>query len=1101
MKIRILNRHAVAAFALPAVLVIATGVLILLATLMTVVQLERTTSKARLGSYQADLAVESGLEEAKTILAGVTSTDSFGVGVIPFAVEFDDNGDGSISVDEDDEIDFDSGERGRPYLYAIQGNADGGDVSYNLIPLFATQNGPQSQSVGVDGKLSRPFDPGLTSGNENNLDSQIALRGTPHLQPPVTAWRMIRDQEGVPVARYSYWVEDMQGYLDAEYVPGNSQSGGHARANQVWTERGLWPGELQASLSTYIANGGVVPLWPAPGLNPSYLEQVPGFLNPENRLLNQAAIYTIDQNQGGVSDESSLDDILRSVAPNSVTPASLLALSGTQAPIERVASGEDRGRITLKDDGSTESRWIEENFVTGNRPWDEQALIPFVPGLSTNVMGSPRLNLNRWLDDAEASELPAFGLVPGIPSRAETAIAEFSGFVQNALPEFAGERRGGFGSWLSSSVQQNNTYLFSLAASALDYADSDDTPSIREGSYRGIDSHPLISEYLITHRHEEFEDRNGANFIVITVETFAEIWNMSNHPISGNFELGYTNPYVFEAIGNPEVDFMTPLERTLESNSQSWSTHNLIRSEEDGEWYSRPQNITLPPNGYTLVSTGLITYHLLVSPDGDFLPLPIELSLATDVDPPSYRLRWNGVLCDRSGAGVDFTSLLLDSEDQITKAVIPGTWGEFDNFYTGMYDPRHSWWAGLANPEGLVSENSYPQNYSPGRRTVRYGSIARFDEDALFGRLLVSEWPDGGHDASFDLSSFHSVSSDESERRIRPDDPQLYPGDLSEPSKAPQYISNLGRFVSETELGNIYDPHMWRDARSAASTVEIWYHSSRNEDSNALVAEVRNDASEATVVGGGNTLRIGRPEHEAFDSFGVRASSLLDLFHCGESLSNIESNRLGSLRKVEGHININTASREVLRSLAAGYLYTDPEIAIRGNSFDTNRTFAPRVSGRFEEISATDVLSNSTGSSDEAGIIADAIIAGRPFVSRSQLASLRYPEQDSSIPENLWEKPVFGNKLNHGPGANLHLSDRASEEVFARVYNSATTRSRNFRVHVIGQSLEQTPSGRLRVKATRKKSYRVFANPGARGGNGAIVPTNINVETLYETNL
>ena len=130
------------AFALPAVLIISTGVLILLVTLMTIVELERTTSKARVGSYQADLAVESGFEEAKMILAGVTASDSYGIAVIPFAEEYDDNDDGTISSAEDGSLDELADERGRPYLYAIQGEVEGGDASFRMTPLFATEQGP-----------------------------------------------------------------------------------------------------------------------------------------------------------------------------------------------------------------------------------------------------------------------------------------------------------------------------------------------------------------------------------------------------------------------------------------------------------------------------------------------------------------------------------------------------------------------------------------------------------------------------------------------------------------------------------------------------------------------------------------------------------------------------------------------------------------------------------------------------------------------------------------------------------------------------------------------------------------------------------------------
>ncbi|MGJ8724950.1 MAG: hypothetical protein ACSHYB_10375 [Roseibacillus sp.] len=1082
-------------------LIISTGVLILLVTLMTIVELERTTSKARVGSYQADLAVESGFEEAKMILAGATASDSYAIGVVPFAAEFDDNDDGTISSEEDGNLSIANEEKGRPYLYAIQGEVEGGGVNFRMTPLFATHEGPGTQAVNRDGELTLPTEPGLSLQQKSNLDNRVAVRGTPHIQAPVTAWRTIRDDEDIPIARYSYWVEDMQGYLDAEQVAGNRRnSGAHGRANEVWTQQvDLWNEEVSSIAEKYVEDGGAVPLWPAPGLNPAYAKAVTGEDEAvaEESLLSEIAVFTLDQSKPGVKDESDLDDSMRELAPKAPTPASLLALSGVEAPLERVPEGVERGRLELKGGGDPEPRWIEESFVTGNQSWEEFALIPFAPGLDPGVMGELRLNLNEKLEELEGATAAAGGTV------SQGVVEEIADHIAEALPRFSSQRRGGFGDWQEGD-EQDAAYLKTFAASLIDYADTDSVPTMDEDEYRGVDSHPFITEYLITHRIDGFEKRNGANFIVIEVETFAELWNMSNYPVTGNFELGYINPFVFEALGNPEIDFMTPLDETVPSSSQSWSSHFLTKDEESNRWYSTPKEVTIPANGYTLVSTGIISNHILVSPSGDFLPLPIELSILEREEVANYRLKWDDVLCDRSGGGLELTTMTLDlsSRSQVTKAVICGTWGEFRNFYSGMYDPRQSWWAGLDNEEGVVSENSYPQNYSPGRRTVRYGSIGRHDEDALHGRVLVSQWPDGGHDSSFELGSFHKAGSGTSDRALRPDSPDLYTEDIeAEPLKSPLFVSNLGRFFSESELGNVYDPHMWQHKSKPSNTQEIWYQGSASDSRNNNVPEVEVASKPSTVVGGGNTMRIGRPEHARFDEIGVRASHLLDLFHCGEPYSITLSEQTGDKRRVQGQVNVNTASREVLRSLVAGILATDPEICKQLNSFNTRDTFAPRTSDRFEKISATDAISGKGGLTDEGGAIADAIIASRPFVSRSQLASLIYPS-GLGLDSDLVGKAVFGNKLNHDSDADLQMSDRAMEEVFSRVYNSTTVRSRNFRIHVIGQALEQTPSGNLRIKATRKKSYRVFVNPGEQNSEfGDFDPQQVTIETSYETNL
>jgi len=97
---------------------------------------------------------------------------------------------------------------------------------------------------------------------------------------------------------------------------------------------------------------------------------------------------------------------------------------------------------------------------------------------------------------------------------------------------------------------------------------------------------------------------------------------------------------------------------------------------------------------------------------------------------------------------------------------------------------------------------------------------------------------------------------------------------------------------------------------------------------------------------------------------------------------------------------------------------------------------------------------------------------------------------------------VFGNLLNHSLEEDLQRSDRAAEEVFARVYNSSTVRSRNFRVHVVGQSLRQSSSGQIKVLSTKKKSFRVFVDADNRDeSTGTFDVQDMSVEIFDEVNL
>ena len=72
---------------------------------------------------------------------------------------------------------------------------------------------------------------------------------------------------------------------------------------------------------------------------------------------------------------------------------------------------------------------------------------------------------------------------------------------------------------------------------------------------------------------------------------------------------------------------------------------------------------------------------------------------------------------------------------------------------------------------------------------------------------------------------------------------------------------------------------------------------------------------------------------------------------------------------VDGHVNMNTAPREVLRALAAGVLSSDPEVKTESSSFDDRAKFAPRTTEPSEAVGATDGIGGDTGTAslDEAG--------------------------------------------------------------------------------------------------------------------------------------
>lgn len=128
--------------------------------------------------------------------------------------------------------------------------------------------------------------------------------------------------------------------------------------------------------------------------------------------------------------------------------------------------------------------------------------------------------------------------------------------------------------------------------------------------------------------------------------------------------------------------------------------------------------------------------------------------------------------------------------------------------------------------------------------------------------------------------------------------------------------------------------------------------------------------------------------------------------------------------------------------------------------------------------------------SKEADIIAEAIIRGRPYVSASEIAS--------SVDDQ--NRVVFGNKDLLPDKNSINWSDAAAEEVFARVYNSATVRSRNFRVWIVGQATAPTDVNTVNpeVLSEVRRNYTVFANPGQRKADGRIDPTKTKLTIINE---
>ena len=299
--------------------------------------------------------------------------------------------------------------------------------------------------------------------------------------------------------------------------------------------------------------------------------------------------------------------------------------------------------------------------------------------------------------------------------------------------------------------------------------------------------------------------------------------------------------------------------------------------------------------------------------------------------------------------------------------------------------------------------------------------------------VVPLNWPDSGHPFSY--------------TGLRPADKGQYPTDImASPTPAPDpaktisllSTSTSGNLASVTELANVWDP-----AQLSYAVV----------NPGGPLPDIPNTATRSASGAGGHTLNIGRPEFSMFDQNGMRAWQLLDVFSSKTSSTNFTS--------TAGLVNLNTASRDVLRSLAVGILQNrDSAILpaeLQGNLYPPTGNAAQPTNVQ------------------QADKFADAVINSRPLLSTSALSAIR----DSQ------GQPFFGNSNQYIGSTQpqpTEWNDAAREELFAKIYNLATTRSRNFRVFVTGQSLDKN----RRVLSTVTKVYHVFIKPTRDPTTGAI---------------
>lgn len=670
---------------------------------------------------------------------------------------------------------------------------------------------------------------------------------------------------------------------------------------------------------------------------------------------------TIPRGEGLSPAEINYATILDPQAADPALPPQLIAARGnlrTSASLRTVF------------DSSTEAKLLEPHihFYDTLPSTPPPKLIP--QGFGYADAGQPAPDLNAFVAEKDVD-----------------GIAEH---IERQLPSFA-DRKGGF--------PVGEDYLKTLAASIIDYADADSDATVGPG-YRGVDSYPFVNEmydrYEITGQTDDATE--------ITVETYIELWNLSQLEISGEVEFTNLNRMTFRMPPGVNHQFT--------------------------DWTYPPRKVVIPANGFKVLYLGEKTYSF---PHTTGLPIQLDFRASWQ---NNFELKWNGVAVDKSRYGVERTGGYLEiaprpnGNDEFTynwKGNGSPTHHR-DNGQTG--DPRASYYVDFR-----IRNHTYERSNWGGRAVKHVSNPGMMNPNTY--QVLLTEWPDKGNNSTSGIRPPND--------RVRPaartgadtatlDDGTPYPP--NQPAMAPAFISNEGSYGSLAELGHIFDPAQWEKITDPA------------------------DHTPQKTAGGGLSLAIGRPEFPPFDKDGLRAAQLLDIFSPTPA-AGVTAHR----------INVNTAPREVLRSLFVGLeLSADP----------ANPEIVPPL-----EYEIGDIL-------------ADHVIARRMEFPLRGLSDLNLICKET-LP-GLEREPFFGNPAAYPVGKTPpeQWDDAGREELFRKTLGLVTFQSKIFRIVVMAEVLDA--SGRAVARTAREYHYRV--EPVRDAATGLVIPgAPVRIMKLYENHL
>lgn len=653
---------------------------------------------------------------------------------------------------------------------------------------------------------------------------------------------------------------------------------------------------------------------------------------------------------------------------------------------------------------------------------NEPEVIPF--GFGYADQGRPKYNLNT---NVSAGSLPNIVSVIGNNLRNPT----------NAALTFGSTNRSG--------GMAGDRYVNAIAASMIDYVDTNNIPTtgtVGGGAFRGIEGLPFVTETATA-----IQWMNHSTSILgfapawadeIHLENYVELWNPTDKEFSGVLDLTFSNRFHGGTKGG------VPIDLSITNSNPGLFTVTNTSGRPVGQ-YQINVNPPLLPNEYRVFSLGTNIYRFKVANAG---PMPAIYGVNNDrranqntsathrFGPPgnnnggpsffgeSLTMAFSGVVYDR----------IVDIERRSPRVTACEAFFASENpFWANNVAASRIYAGNLVSVAALpgdprmgfyLTSTNAAQGYTnalPGNPGSSMGF--RNDGRSSAGTNYITD-PSSWLDAGFSNSPVNTNKITEADR------PSTNRRTTNFSSEFVQRLNNSGLWTNILELGNIFDPMAWNVVTNTPSIIGT--HTAAGNGTTTV------------TNGGGNTLRIGRAEHPRFTNDGLRAAQLLDLFAVGQTVGGVVVNR------VPGRINLNTASTNVLRALAAGVQHTTETNMLPANLFVSTNAVGQFVNG------VTNFRSQ------------------RPFFSASQLNLI----STNTNPATWTNGTVFGRTNLLGV---TNWGDRGAEEWFSRVYPLSTVRSRNFLVHVVGQSVAtNNPTVPL---STARRVFQIYVEP-MRAANG-----------------